>query len=612
MPAFKHAADGLEMPLLLVTMGVPGVTWRTLASCGAGAAVLTAVLGLAAPGSQARVDASGAVRAAKPPAGYTPIKTGRGMCLDDPAAAGGNGQPVKLWKCLGDRNQAWQAQPDGTIRNASGSCLGTGTAANGYAATASGTRLVMVSCSRDYRGSYWTIDSSAHQIVNKYAAAAMDNRDDAQRAGNPVQLWAVGGGQGAAQYWRAVPSGGSAPAVVPGRPPALHTDAANMVTAANQVFVPRGFTLSTLQYTAPYLDGAHAYTSVLAETEAQLRAVAGAWHGNIVRLQVEQDDLVKREAAKDHSYLNLIRAAVSYAKSRGLVVVLNAQTEPSGRFTQNEPLPTQQTVKFWQLLRPYYGNDPSVIIDVFNEPRPLTGETTAQYLTLWKDGGQYQGASYLGQQQLAETLRASGYAKNMLWVEPPGSDGFADLTQTPETAPGPLSPAIGRRAAALAGVDKAAAVKAAADPGTFLLTGVPDVSYSFHHPTVLGTPRTPANWDAQFGDLVKDHELSVNDGEWATRAEDTGLTFANGDSGPCWSDAPAAVPRYFAYLQQLGVGLTSWTLSDGGPGIGTTAATDPGTFTTTATMANWPGCVNSTPVDGPGALLMAWFRQQAS
>ena len=145
-----------------------------------------------------------------------------------------------------------------------------------------------------------------------------------------------------------------------------------------------------------------------------------------------------------------------------------------------------------------------------------------------------------------------------------------------------------------------------------MLNRVPDVSYSFHHPTVLGVPRTQANWDAQFGDLVRDDELSVNDGEWATRSQYTGHWAPNGDSGPCWSDAPSAVPRYFAYLQHLGVGMTVWTLSDGGPGIGTTAASDPGTFTTTATMAGWPGCVTVAPVRGPGALLMAWFGRQAS
>jgi ricin-type beta-trefoil lectin protein/cellulase (glycosyl hydrolase family 5) len=593
----------------------PRVAWRKTALIGVGVAALAAVLALA---PQALVHAASASSGAKPPAGYTPIKTRQGMCLDDTAGIGRDGQPVQLWNCLGDRNQAWQAEPDGTIRNANGWCLGAGTAANHYAATANGTRLVMVACSRDYLGSYWTMNSFAHQIVNKYATAAMDNQGDAQRDGNRVQIWVAG--SPASDYWIAVPSGGSPPAVTPGGPPALHTDGANMVTASGQVFVPRGFTLSTLEFTAPYLDGANAYASVLSETEAQLDAIAGAWHGNIVRFQIEQDYLVQSEAAGDSSYLDLIRAVVGYAKSKGLVVVLNAQTEPGSDSvpqneplpTQNEPLPTQETVEFWQLLQPYYGNDASVIIDVFNEPRPDSGTTVQQYMTLWKDGGEYQGVSYLGHQQLVETLRADGYAQNMLWVEPPGNYGLSGLTQTTGTTPGTVSPAVGRQETALAEIEQDAAVLATADPGKFLLTGVSNISYSFHHPTVLGSPRTQANWDAQFGDLVKNYELSVNDGEWATRAQNTGFVASNGDSGPCWSDAPTAVPRYFAYLQELGVGLTSWTLSDGAPGIGTTAAADPGTFTTTATMANWPGCENVTPVDGPGALIMAWFGQQAS
>jgi hypothetical protein len=566
------------------------VTWGKIAWWGV-AAAMTAGFWPAVPPPQAAVPAA----MAGLPAGYAPIRTGQGMCLDDKGGVGRDGQPVQLWKCLGNRDQAWRAEPDGTIRNANGYCLGTGTAANGYAATANGARLVMADCARSYLGSYWTISPFARQIVNKHAAAALDNRQDVQRDGNPVQLWDVANGRPAAQAWTAVPSGGRTPAVTPGKPPSLHVDHANMVTSAGQVFVPRGFTLSTLEYTKPYLDGTRAYTSVQSETDAQIDAIARAWHGNIVRFQIEQDDLVKREAVGDHSYLNLIRAVVSRAQAKGLVVVLNAQTEPSGqRDTQNEPLPTQDTVRFWRILQPYYGNDASVIIDVFNEPRPASTASVKQYMTLWKYGGRYRGVTYLGHEDLAETLRAGGYAANMLWVEPPGNDGLAGLTPT------------------VAHVQREAALQAIADPGKFLLDGVKNVSYSFHHPTVLGVPRTRANWDAQFGDLVRDDELSVNDGEWATRSEYTGFRAPNGDSGPCWSDAPTAVPRYFAYLQLLGVGLTAWQLSDGGPGIGTTAASDPGTFTTTATMTDWPGCVTVTSVRGPGALIMAWFGRQAS
>jgi hypothetical protein len=449
----------------------PVVTWGKIASWGVAAAVTAGFLPAL---SQAQAPVP--VAAGDPAAGYAPITTGRGMCLDDEAGVGRDGHPVQLWKCLGHRSQAWRAEPDGTIRNVNGYCLGTGTAADGYAATANGARVVMVSCARSYPGSYWTISPFARQIVNKHAAAALDNRQDAQRDGNPVRLWDVAGDRPGAQAWTAVPAGGGSPAVIPGEPPALHVDHANMVTSAGRVFVPRGFTLSTLQYTRPYLDGAHAYSSV-----------------------------------------------------------------PSGeRDAGNEPLPTRATVRFWRILRPYYGNDASVIIDVFNEPRPTGATSVEQYMTLWKYGGRYRGVTYLGHLELAKTLRADGYAANMLWAQAPGNDGLAGLTKT------------------IAHVQSEAALRAIADPGKFLLDGLRDVSYSFHHPTVLGVPRTGANWDAQFGDLVRDDELSVNDGEWATRSEYTGFRAANGDSGPCWSDAPTAVPRYFGYLQLLGVGLTAW------------------------------------------------------
>jgi hypothetical protein len=442
----------------------------------------------------------------------------------------------------------------------------------------------MVACSGNYHGSYWTLSPSGGRIVNKYAEAAMDNKLGLQQNGNAVQLSSTATAPGS-QDWTAVPSGGGTPVVTPGSPSALHTDGANMVTSAGQVFVPRGFTLSTLQYTQPYLDGANAFSSVLSETEAQIDAIAGAWHGNIVRLQIEQDGLVAScpsdvtKAVANTSYLNQIQAVVSYAQAKGLVVVLNAQTEPGDPTygTLNEPLPNDETECFWQILGPTYGNDASVIIDPFNEPRAVSGLTVAQFMTLWKNGGAYQGTTYLGFQALAQWLRGNGYATNMLWVEPEGNDALEVLTEG----------------------------------GNYLLTGISNVSYSFHHPTVLGTARTTANWDTQFGDLVRLDQVSVNDGEWNTRSYCNGQAVCAGDSGPCWSDANTAVPKYLAYLQNLGVGLAAWTLSDGGSGLGMTAGSDPGTFTTTANMTGWTGCANVTPTLGPGALLMAWFGQQA-
>jgi hypothetical protein len=179
----------------------PVVAWGKIASWGVAAAVTA---GFWPALSQAQPHAPVPVHAGDPAAGYAPITTGRGMCLDDKAGVGRDGQPVQLWKCLGNRNQAWRAEPDGTIRNVNGYCLGTGTAADGYAASANGARLVMVNCARSYPGSYWTISPFARQIVNKHAAAALDNRQDAQRDGNPVRLWDVAGDRPGAQAWTPV------------------------------------------------------------------------------------------------------------------------------------------------------------------------------------------------------------------------------------------------------------------------------------------------------------------------------------------------------------------------------------------------------------------------
>ena len=87
------------------------MTWGKIASWGV-AAAMTAGFGPAVSQAQATVHAAAL---AGPPAGYTPVSTGQGMCLDDTDGVGRDGQPVQLYQCLGNREQAWQAEPDGTI-----------------------------------------------------------------------------------------------------------------------------------------------------------------------------------------------------------------------------------------------------------------------------------------------------------------------------------------------------------------------------------------------------------------------------------------------------------------------------------------------------------------
>src|SRR6185437_12122185 len=70
------------------------------------AAAVAAGSGLAGPPARSAV-------AARPQAGYAPISTGPGMCLDDPGDGAGDGQPVQLWRCLGTGSRSGGPSPTG-------------------------------------------------------------------------------------------------------------------------------------------------------------------------------------------------------------------------------------------------------------------------------------------------------------------------------------------------------------------------------------------------------------------------------------------------------------------------------------------------------------------
>jgi hypothetical protein len=64
-----------------------------------------------------------------------------------------------------------------------------------------------------------------------------------------------------------------------------------------------------------------------------------------------------------------IRRLVDYALRQHMTVILNAQTEISMGFASNENLPTRATYACWRYLAQYYGHNPHVVFDLFNEPR---------------------------------------------------------------------------------------------------------------------------------------------------------------------------------------------------------------------------------------------------
>jgi hypothetical protein len=211
----------------------------------------------------------------------------------------------------------------------------------------------------------------------------------------------------------------------------------------------KGITLASLTSYVVYLKAA----------EAQIRAARG-WGANAVRFQIVQDKLVGA-AGHGHStgYMADIRRLVSYALSKNLTVILNAQTEVSMGFADNENLPSQTTLAFWHYMAQYYRDNPHVIFDLFNEPR-------------FCDWQQW----YAAFQPLVTDLRDTG-VHNQFWVE--GLWWGSTLAGVP------------------------------------LLRGQ-GIVYSFHHPGSpwpWQAPVGPGTWDQAFGYLSREH-IPVVDGEF--------------------------------------------------------------------------------------------------
>ena len=262
----------------------------------------------------------------------------------------------------------------------------------------------------------------------------------------------------------------------------------------------RGITIAALQN----------YLGFTGSVKAQIGA-AQSWNVNAIRLQIVQDKLVGasgRRYSRGYSatYMNNIRQIVTFALHNHLNVILNAQTELSLGYSANENLPTAATYAFWHAMTRYYGDNPHVVFDLFNEPRYCNWAQWTRSM-----------------QSLVNYVRRIG-ALNQLWAEGLwwGST-FAGLPH--------------------------------------LLSGQ-GIVYSFHHPGapwpwqgwvpgyqpgVMGPPL----WNAAFGDLAAQGVPMVN-GE-----------FVNYIGGYYWPHSTQMVSQYMRYLAERHIGMIAWSLQPG-------------------------------------------------
>lgn len=371
-------------------------------------------------------------------------------------------------------------------------------------------------------------------------------------------------------------------------------------------WTPYGATLSNLQFPSEVYIGANysaANSPALATMKSELDAIAGAWHGNTVRLQVQQDQYIDSVngdptqpsgySGEPYFYENLTKDAVAYAESLGLVVVINAQTEVNntgpnagiafdfGETTNwgAEDMPTANTETFWSDMYQAYGSDPDVIIDSFNEPR-ATGLTAGQ----WNTGA----PGYIGFQALTSYIRGLGWDAQ-IWQE----------------APTPLL---------------------IAEPSDLIQDPDSNSVYSYHHvsngqtpPLTAAADTAPlddAYWATQFGDLITQDNVPVVDGEWTNRTEvgtEFGGATLNGNAGQCWAFAPTEVPIYLSYLASLNIGMTLWTLGTDPNDTAYDVMNRTSSYSTPNSYSGWTsGCDQPAGATraGAGQDVMNWYTAQ--
>jgi hypothetical protein len=296
-------------------------------------------------------------------------------------------------------------------------------------------------------------------------------------------------------------------------------------------FVPRGFNMVGL-LTPDWCVRAQT-ADARANLGEQELAAARAWGATTLRFQVSQRGLADASIARADrdAYLQEVVAGVTMARDDGFVVIVSMQDQTYGCGPAH-PLPTAQTVAAWDVLAPAFSGDPSVALELFNEP---DNDATAAGWAQWRTGGTTpltnQGAPAVGHQALVEHLRSLG-VPNLL---------VADVAQKGE---------------------RSAGLPLLADPAGNLAYAIHPYNYT----------NGPSWWDQQYGSLAAAAPVVAT--EW------------NYLAGGCGRTEERMAPDLLGYLRAHGIGLLghafdqvgtlvadwSWTPTQCGTGSGGSGA----------------------------------------
>lgn len=156
------------------------------------------------------------------------------------------------------------------------------------------------------------------------------------------------------------------------------------------------------------------------------------WNANSVRLDLDQDMMLKGSAQYCRRYKATVESAVREARAAGLIVILDVHDSDAGNLrlpeqssTRQQCMPDRNTTIFWTEMAAVYKGDPGVWFELYNEPVPpdgrgkLEGDSAAQWhvwregglVTCPKDDGGKKGTftfDAVGMESLYNTIRATG------------------------------------------------------------------------------------------------------------------------------------------------------------------------------------------------------------
>jgi hypothetical protein len=111
-----------------------------------------------------------------------------------------------------------------------------------------------------------------------------------------------------------------------------------------------------------YFTAAYAHFS-----NAEISALQ-AWGADTVRIQVSQPGADPQNSLYTAAFVSQVQAAVAFARSIGLNVILCDQDESQSGETNPAAVPNAATIRVWQNLAPLFNADTGILYETMNEP----------------------------------------------------------------------------------------------------------------------------------------------------------------------------------------------------------------------------------------------------